>query len=81
LYILNNNDEVLSYIMQYISEINETYYQLSEKWTMNDYNKSFSIWFEKKVNNEINASETLLRLTHMPNNNVTIFCGYDINKY
>ncbi|XP_029126273.1 uncharacterized protein LOC114915575 [Cajanus cajan] len=81
LYILNNTDEVIPYISEHIDEIKIAHPRMTEKWVLNEHNKSFLAWFKKKVYGEVNASDTLLRLARGPNNDVITFGGYDINKY
>ncbi|XP_047148938.1 uncharacterized protein LOC124821138 [Vigna umbellata] len=81
LYILNNTEDVIPYISQHIDEIKSAHPRMSEKWTLNEHNKSFLAWFKKKIYATSNVSENLLRLARGPNTDVITFGGYYINNY
>ncbi|XP_047178785.1 uncharacterized protein LOC124845689 [Vigna umbellata] len=81
LYILNNTEDVIPYISQHIDEIKSAHPHMSEKWTLNEHNKSFLAWFKKKIYATPKISENLLRLAHGPNTDVITFGGYYINNY
>jgi len=61
-YILNNIDEIIPYIEQYIDEIKAAHPWMNKKWIFNEHNKSFLVWFKKRVCSEPNALKILLRL-------------------
>ncbi|XP_027936218.1 uncharacterized protein LOC114191244 [Vigna unguiculata] len=81
LYILNNIVEVIPYITQHIDETKSAHPRMSEKWALNEHNKTFLSWFKKKVYATPNVSETLLRLARGPNNDVITYGGYYINNH
>jgi len=81
LYILNNTVEVIPYITQHIDETKSANPRMSEKWALNEHNKTFLSWFKKKVYATANVSETLLRLARGPNNDVITYGGYYINNH
>ena len=81
LYILNNTVEVIPYITQHIDETKSANPRMSEKWALNEHNKTFLSWFKKKVYATPNVSETLLRLARGPNNDVITYGGYYINNH
>jgi len=81
LYILNNTVEVIPYITQHIDETKSAHPRMSEKWALNEHNKTFLSWFKKKVYATPNVSETLLRLARGPNNDVITYGGYYINNH
>jgi len=44
LYILNNIVEVIPYISQHIDEMKFAHPRMSEKWALNEHNKTFLSW-------------------------------------
>ena len=80
-YILNNIVEVIPYISQHIDEMKSAHPRISEKWDLNEHNKTFLSWFKKKVYTIPNVFETLLRLAHGPNTDMITYGGYYINSY
>ncbi|WVY97346.1 hypothetical protein V8G54_029497 [Vigna mungo] len=81
LYILDNTKDVIPYISQHIDEIKSAHPRISEKWTLNEHNKSFLAWFKKKIYVTPNVSEDQLRIARGPNTDVITFGGYYINNY
>jgi len=58
-YVLNKVVKVIPYILQHLDEIKFAHPQMSEKWTLKEYNKTFLSWFKKKVYTIPNVSKTL----------------------
>ena len=81
MYILNNTNEVIPYISQYLEEIKAAHPRINEKWALTEHNKTFLGLFKKKVYGAVNVSDTLLRLARGPSNDVITYGGYDINNY
>ncbi|KAK7279834.1 hypothetical protein RJT34_24892 [Clitoria ternatea] len=81
LYILNNTDEVLPYISRHKNIIKAKNPRMTEKWLVNEHNKTFLNWFRGQVVNDDTASETLKWLASGPNFDVVCWSGYYINHY
>lgn len=81
LYILNNIDDVIPYMLQHIDEIKFTYSRINEKWTLNKHKKMFLPWFKKNVYVIPNVSENLLKLARWLNNDMVTYGDYYINNY
>jgi len=81
LYVLNNNNEVLSCILQHEGLVKESNPKMSKNWVLKKHNKTFQDWFEDTIFAYDNASETLKKLINGPKRNVITWQGYDINKY
>ena len=81
LYILNNTVEVIPYISQHIDEMKSAHPRISEKWALNEHNKTFLSWFKKTIYAIPNVSKTLLRLAHEPNTDVIAYGRFYINNY
>ena len=87
-YVLNNTDEIQSYInkyMDYIRHINPTKSR-SEKWVIDEHNKSFIKWFQNLVVSQLSTksnciSETLRWLANEPRMDVLFYRGYPTNDY
>jgi len=81
LYVLNNDNEVLPYILQHESLVKEGNRKMSKNWVLKRHNKTFLDWFKDIIFADENASETLRKLADGPKRNVITWQGYDINKY
>jgi len=81
LYMLNNNNEVLPYILQHEVLVNQNNQKMSKNWVLKKHNKTFCDWFKDTIFVDESASETLRKLADGPKRNVITWQGYDINKY
>ena len=85
---MNNTDEVQSYInkhMNYIRHINPTK-SISEKWVIDEHNKSFIKWFQNLVVSQLSTklnciSENLRWLAQGPHMDVLSYLVYPTNSY
>jgi len=62
LYILNNTDKVTLAFRNTLMKSRQYTLRMNEKWALNKHNKTFLAWFKRKVYDEPNISDTLLRL-------------------
>ena len=81
LYVLNNSNEVLPYILRHEGLVKESNPKMSKNRVLKEHNKTFLDWFKDTISAEDNASETLRKLADGPKRNVITWQGYDINKY
>ena len=81
LYILNNSNEVLSYIVCHKALVRESNPKMTKSRVLKGHNKTFLNWFKDIIFDDHNASETLRKLAYGPKRNVITWQGYDINKY
>ena len=81
LYILNNTDEVQTYICSHKNIIKEKYPRMNEKWLLNEHNKTFLTWFNETIMKDNIASDTLKWLAHGPDFDIICWTGYDINNF
>jgi hypothetical protein len=80
LYILNNTDEVQTYLSAHKSIIKKKYPKMNERGLLKEHNKSFSEWFKERIANDDSASNTIKWLSYEPKCNIITWTGYDINK-
>ena len=59
LYVLNNSNEVLPYILQHEALVKQNNLKMSKNWVLKKHNKTFSDWFNDTIFAAENASETL----------------------
>ena len=59
LYILNNTDEVMSYIDAHKTIVKANNPRQLEKWILMEHNKTFMPWFKDEVLKDLTTSETL----------------------
>ena len=81
LYVLNNSNEVLPYIVKHEALVKQNNPKMSKNWVLKKHNKTFCDWFKDTIFAYENASETLRKLADGPKRNVITWQGYDINKY
>ena len=67
LYILNNTDDVLSYIDAYKMLLKSMNSRAIEKWLLTEHNKTFLKWFKYKIGQEDSDIEELKWLARGPN--------------
>ena len=66
LYVLNNNNEVLPYILQHEGLVKESNPKMLKNWVLKKHNKTFLDWFKDTIFADDNASETLRKLADGP---------------
>jgi len=81
LYILNNNNEVLSYIVHHEALIKESNPKMTKNKVFKEHNKTFLNLFKDTIFGDNNASETLRKLANGPRRNIITLQGYNINNY
>jgi len=81
LYVLNNSNKVLPYILHHEGLVKESNPKMSKNRVLKDHNKTFLNWFKDTIFGNNNASETLRKLVDGPKRNVITWKGYNINKY
>ena len=77
LYVLNNNNEVLPYILQHEGLVKESNPKMSKNWVLKKHNKTFLDWFKETIFADDNAFETVRKLADGPKRNVITWQGYD----
>jgi len=70
LYVLNNNNEVLSYILRHEGLVKESNPKMSKNWVLKKHNKTFLDWSKDTIFADDNASKTLRKLAYGPKRNV-----------
>ena len=70
LYILNNNNEVVPYIVHHKALVNEINPKMTKNRVLKKHNKIFLNWFKDTIFGDDNASETLKKLADGPKQNV-----------
>ena len=80
-YILNNIDEVQSFIDTHKRLLRKKYPRMSDKLLLIEHNKRFIDWFNKSVSNDRSASEILKWLSYEPKFCVITWTAYDIGHY
>jgi len=81
LYVLNNSNEALPYILRHEGLVKESNPKMSKNRVLKEHNKTFLDWFKDTISAEDNASETLRKLADGSKRNVITWQGYNINKY
>ena len=81
LHVLNNSNEVLSYILRLEGLVKESNPKISKNRILKEHNKTFLDWFKDIIFPDDNAFEMLRRLADGPKRNVITWQGYNINKY
>jgi len=81
LYILNNNNEVLPYIVCHEALVKESNPKMTKNRALKDHDKTLLNWFKDIIFGDDNASEMLRTLSYGPKRNVITWQGYNINKY
>ena len=81
LYILNNSNEVVSYIVHQKALVKESNQKMTKNKVLKEHNKTFLNWFKDIIFGDNNAFETLRKLADEPKINVRTWKGYDMNKY
>jgi len=81
LYVLNNSNEVLPYIVCHKGLVKQSNPKMSKNWVLKKHNKTFLDWFKDTILADDNASEMLRKLADGPKRNVITWQRYDINKY
>jgi len=81
LYILNNSNEVMSYIVRHEALVKESNLKKTKNRVLKEHNKTFLNWFKDIIFGDNNAFETLRKLADGPKRNVRSWKGYDINNY
>ena len=81
LYVLNNSNEVLPYIVRHENLVKQSNPKMSKNSVLKKHNKTFLDWFKHTILADDNASEMLRKLADGPKRNVITWQGYDINKY
>jgi len=62
LYVLNNSNEVLPYILQHEGLVKQSNPKMSKNWVLKKHNKTFFDLFKDTIFANENASETLRKL-------------------
>ena len=70
LYILNNINEVVPYIVHHKALVNEINPKMTKNRVLKKHNKIFLNWFKDTIFGDDNASETLKKLADGPKQNV-----------
>ena len=81
LYVLNNSNEVLPYILRHEGLVKESNPKISNNRVLKEHNKTFLDQFKDTIFGDDNASKTLRKLENGPKRNVITWQGYDINMY
>jgi len=81
LYVLNNSNEVLPYILRHEGLVKESNTKMLKNRVLKEHNKTFLNWFKDAIFSDDNAFDTLRKLADGPKRNVITWQGYDINKY
>jgi len=81
LYVLNNINGVLPYILHHEGLVKETNPKMSKNKVLKEHNNTFLDWFKDTIFVDDNTSEMLRKLADGPKRNVITWQGYDINKY
>ena len=81
LYVLNNSNEVLPYILCHEGLVKKSNPKISKNRVLKEHNKIFLTWFKDTILSDDNASEMLRKVTDGPKRNVLTWQGYNINKY
>jgi len=81
LYILNNSNEVMPYIVRHKALVKENNPKMTKNRVLKEHNKTFLNWFKDTIFGDDNASKTLKKLVDRPKRNVITWQGYDINKF
>ena len=77
LYILNNSNEVLPYIVRHKALVKETNQKMTKNRVLKEHNKTFLYWFKDTSFGDNNALETLRKLADGPKRNVITWQGCD----
>ena len=70
LYVLNNSNEVLPYILKHEALVKQNNPKMSKNWVLKKHNKTFYDWFKDTIFADENDSETLRKLANGPKRNV-----------
>jgi len=81
LYVLNNSNEVLPYILRLEGLVKESNPKMSKNRVLKEHNKTFLNWFKDTIFGDDNGCETLRKLSNDPKRNFITWQGYDINNY
>ena len=81
LYVLNNSNGVLSYILCHEGLVKESNPKMSKNEVLKEHNKTFLNWFKDTIFGDDNTFDTLRKLADGPKKKVITWLGYDINKY
>ena len=66
LYVLNNSNEVLPYILQHEALVKQNNQKISKNWVLKKHNKTFRDWFKDTIFADENAFETLRKIANEP---------------
>jgi len=66
LYVLNNSNEVLPYILKHEALVKQNNPKMSKNWVLKKHNKTFCDWFKDTTFADENALETLRKLADGP---------------
>ena len=80
LYILNNTDEVISYIEAHKVIVKANNLRQEEKWVLMEHNRTFMPWFKDEVFKDSTASETLTWLAAGLKFDVISCTAYEVNN-
>ena len=81
LFILNNTNEVLPYIVRHKALVRENNPKVTKNRVLKRHKMNFLNWFQDTIFGDHNASETLRKLADRPKINVSTSQRYDIDKY
>jgi len=70
LYILNNSNKVVTYILHHKALVKESNPKMTKNRVLKEYNKTFLNWFKDIIFGGDNASKTLRKLADRPKRNV-----------
>lgn len=80
LYVLNNTHEVQPYIAAHKAIVRKENPRHSEKWYVEEHNRTFRSWFTNQIMYNPNTSETLKWLAMALKRDVILCNGYFINN-
>ena len=75
LYMLNNSNEVLPYIVHHKALVKESNPKMTNNRVLKEHNKTFLNWFKDITFGDHNAFETLRKLVDGPKRNVITWQG------
>ena len=80
LYILNNTNEVISYLSAHKVIVKANNPRQSEKWIFMEHNKTFMPWFKDEVLKYSTPSKTLIWLENGLKFSVVCCTTYEVNN-
>ena len=81
LYIPNNTDEVLPYLVAHNDIVKEKNPMQLEKWVLIEHNKTFIPWFKQQIMNDPSTSKTLTWLANGLKFDVLCCFACEVNNF